>query len=143
VLDPADRLLLVRADDELGSWWTTPGGGVEPGETDAEALTRELAEELGLRTFELGSLIWTREHWLVHPRSWGGQQERHYLVRTTPFEPVPDFSAAELVDEGVHEARWFSVAELEGLVTAPQRLAELVRDLLEHGPPPEPLDAGV
>jgi 8-oxo-dGTP pyrophosphatase MutT (NUDIX family)/G:T/U-mismatch repair DNA glycosylase len=143
VLDLSDRLLLVRADDELGSWWTTPGGGIEPGETDAEALARELAEELGLRDFEVGPLIWTREHWLVHPRRWGGQQERHYLVRTTQFEPMPDFSAAELVDEGVHEARWFTVAELEQLVTAPQRLGELVRDLLEHGPPPEPIDAGV
>jgi TDG/mug DNA glycosylase family protein len=143
VLDPSDRLLLVRADDELGRWWTTPGGGVEPGETDAEALTRELAEELGLRDFELGPLIWTREHWLVHPRRWGGQQERHYLVRTTPFEPRPDFTAAELVEEGVHEARWFTVAELEQVVVAPQRLAELVRDLLEQGPPAEPMDAGV
>jgi 8-oxo-dGTP pyrophosphatase MutT (NUDIX family) len=143
VLDASDRLLLVRADDELGSWWTTPGGGVEPGESDAEALRRELAEELGLRGFELGPQIWTREHWLVDPRRWGGQRERHYLVRTTPFEPVPDFSAAELVDEGVHEARWFSVADLEGLVTAPQRLGELVCDLLEHGPPPKPIDAGV
>jgi 8-oxo-dGTP pyrophosphatase MutT (NUDIX family) len=142
-LDPAGRLLLVRADDELGSWWTTPGGGVEPDESDAEALARELAEELGLRDVALGPLIWTREHWLVNPRRWGGQQERHYLVRTTPFEPVPGFSASELVDEGVHEARWFSVAELEGVITAPQRLAELVRDLLEHGPPREPVDAGV
>jgi TDG/mug DNA glycosylase family protein len=143
VLDSADRLVLVRADDELGSWWTTPGGGVEPGESDADALGRELAEELGLRDFELGPLIWTREHWLVNPRRWGGQKERHYFVRTSSFEPKPDFTAEELVEEGVHEARWFAVDELADLITAPRRLAELVGDLLENGPPAEPIDAGV
>jgi hypothetical protein len=43
----------------------------------------------------------------------------------------------------VHEARWFMVAEVDQLIVAPKRLAELVRDLLAHGPPAEPIDAGV
>jgi G:T/U-mismatch repair DNA glycosylase/8-oxo-dGTP pyrophosphatase MutT (NUDIX family) len=139
VLDQADRVLMVRFEDELGDWWSTPGGGVDPGESDEEALARELAEEVGLLDFELGPLIWTREHWLVNPRKWGGQKERHYLVRTAAFEPAPSFSAAELAAEGVHEARWFGVDELESVITGPRTLASLVRDLIEHGPPPEPL----
>jgi TDG/mug DNA glycosylase family protein len=143
VVDPDDRVLLVRFDDELGTWWSTPGGGVEPGESETHALERELAEEVGLRDYELGPLIWTREHWLVDPLRWGGQRERHYLVRVDPFEPKPDFTAAELVEEALHEARWFQVDELATLITGPRRLAALVRDLLEHGPPPQPLDAGV
>jgi TDG/mug DNA glycosylase family protein len=143
VLDRADRVLLVRFEDELGSWWSTPGGGVETGESDAHALERELAEEVGLRDYELGPLIWTREHWLVNPTLWGGQRERHYLVRIGAFEPKPDFTSAELIAEGVHEARWFAVDEIERLTTGPRRLAELVRDLLAHGPPAEPRDVGV
>jgi G:T/U-mismatch repair DNA glycosylase/8-oxo-dGTP pyrophosphatase MutT (NUDIX family) len=139
VLDQADRVLMVRFEDELGDWWSTPGGGVDPGESDEEALARELAEEVGLRDFELGPLIWTREHWLVNPRKWGGQRERLYLVRTAAFEPAPSFSAAELAAEGVHEARWFSVDELDSVITGPRTFALLVRDLIEHGPPPEPL----
>ena len=143
VLDPGDNVLLVRFEDAFGSWWSTPGGGVDPGESDRDALARELAEEVGLHGFELGPLIWTREHWLVDPRRWGGQRERHYLVRTEAFEPAPRFTAAELEAEGVTGARWFAVGELSTVLTGPRRLAELVRDLLRDGPPEEPVDAGV
>jgi TDG/mug DNA glycosylase family protein len=143
VLDPADRVLLVRFDDELGRWWSTPGGGIDPGESDRDALARELVEEVGLHDFELGPLIWTREHWLVDPARWGGQRERHYLVRTNAFDPAPSFTSAELEAEGVHEARWFTVDELDAVITGPRRLAALVRALLEHGPPREPIETGV
>jgi TDG/mug DNA glycosylase family protein len=142
VLDREERILLVRFEDVMGSWWATPGGGVDQGETDAEALARELREEVGLTEFELGPLVWTRQHWHVDPTRWGGQQERHYLVRADAFELAPTFTEEELAAEGVREARWFSPDELATLVTGPATLGELVRGLLEHGPPAEPPDAG-
>jgi 8-oxo-dGTP pyrophosphatase MutT (NUDIX family)/G:T/U-mismatch repair DNA glycosylase len=143
VLDPAGRVLMVRFEDNFGSWWSTPGGGVEPGESDEHALARELAEEVGLREYELGPVIWTREHRLVDIARFGGQRERHYLIRTEPFEPAPGFSPTALIAEGVHEARWFTVDELETVITGPRKLAALVRDLLANGPPVPPIDAGV
>jgi 8-oxo-dGTP pyrophosphatase MutT (NUDIX family) len=142
VLDDDGRVLLVRFQDTFGTWWSPPGGGVESGESDAHALARELAEEVGLVDYELGPQIWTRTHWMVNPSRWAGQSERHYLVRVPHFEPKPSFTEDELLAEGVYEARWFTPEELETLVTGPRRLAALVRELVANGPPAEPIDAG-
>lgn len=49
ITDAAGRLLLIRRGHEPGKGlWSLPGGRVEPGETDAQALVREVAEETGL-----------------------------------------------------------------------------------------------
>jgi 8-oxo-dGTP pyrophosphatase MutT (NUDIX family) len=48
VLDPDDRVMLLRYD-ENGGFWATPGGSLEPGETHRQAVTRELREELGIQ----------------------------------------------------------------------------------------------
>ena len=142
VLDPDARTLLVRFDWPDKSVWASPGGGLEPGETDEDAVARELAEELGLDEFELGPQLWTRAHWFLGMAGWGGQAERHYLVRTPQFEPLPRI---DLRSEGVGAMRWWALEELEreDAIYAPRRLPELLRDLLERGPPTTPVDAGV
>ena len=49
VHDDEGRLLLVRRRNEPGAGrWSVPGGRVEPGETDADAVRREVLEETGL-----------------------------------------------------------------------------------------------
>jgi 8-oxo-dGTP diphosphatase len=49
ILD-GDRLLAARRREppELAGGWELPGGKVDPGETDEEALIRECREELGV-----------------------------------------------------------------------------------------------
>jgi G:T/U-mismatch repair DNA glycosylase/ADP-ribose pyrophosphatase YjhB (NUDIX family) len=146
VLDPDDRVLLVRFDwPPERSVWASPGGGLERGEAPEQAIARELAEECGLRDFELGPCLWTREHWFADMEGWGGQGERIYLVRAGRFDPVPDRTTEELAAERIGAIRWWTPDELEAAEAefAPRRLPELVRSLLEHGPPPEPVDVGV
>jgi TDG/mug DNA glycosylase family protein len=143
VVDPDDRVLLVRFEWPDKTVWAPPGGGVEPGESDEHALVRELAEESGLHDFALGPCLWTRTHWHTDFKGWAGQTERIYLVRTEAFEPAPEWTDAQLAEEGVTAQQWFSRPELGGLLFAPRRLPQLLDDVLQQGPPAEPLDVGV
>ena len=55
--DGRGRLLMIKRGHDPGAGlWSIPGGRIEPGETDAEALVREMIEETGL-TVEVGRLI--------------------------------------------------------------------------------------
>ena len=57
VLDDAGRLLLVRRGREPSrGLWSLPGGRVEPGESDAVAVAREVLEETGLLV-EVGAVV--------------------------------------------------------------------------------------
>ena len=50
VKDGQGRLLLIKRGHDPGAGlWSLPGGRIEPGETDAEALVREMLEETGLK----------------------------------------------------------------------------------------------
>jgi ADP-ribose pyrophosphatase YjhB (NUDIX family) len=46
IFDDRERILLVRQID--GGVWTVPGGAVDPNETPADAVVREVWEETGL-----------------------------------------------------------------------------------------------
>ena len=59
IKDGQGRLLLIKRGHEPGAGlWSIPGGRIEPGETDAQALVREMREETGL-VIEAGQLIGT------------------------------------------------------------------------------------
>jgi ADP-ribose pyrophosphatase YjhB (NUDIX family) len=61
VKDPEGRLLLIRRGHEPGAGlWSLPGGRIEPGETDQQAVAREMLEETGLRV-ECRHLLGTAE----------------------------------------------------------------------------------
>jgi 8-oxo-dGTP pyrophosphatase MutT (NUDIX family) len=149
VLDPDDRILLVRFEFPRGTVWATPGGGQEPGEDDEATLRREFDEELGLHDFEIGPHIWTRTHVIPFPDgSWDGQREHIYLVRTPWFVPAPGLTWEQLRAERVHELRWWTLPDLleiagAGAWFAPRRLPMLLTELLADGPPALPLDVGV
>ena len=146
VLDEADRVLLVRFDFGDRVVWATPGGGIEAGETDEHALRRELDEEAGFVGFELGPQVWRRTHNVpLAGGRWDGQTERYYLVRTASFEPAPALGWEQLRAEGMTAVRWWTLDELEVAETlfAPRRLPLLLRELIEHGSPAEPIDVGL
>jgi 8-oxo-dGTP diphosphatase len=106
VHDAGGRLLVVRRGRPPGEGlWSLPGGRVEPGESDAEAVVRELSEETGLRV-EPGSLI--------------GQVERQGPGGVT--YDILDYAAivtggSLAAGDDASDARWATVAELRDLPT--------------------------
>jgi len=144
VIDPADRVLMVKLDIPWTEWvgWVLPGGGIDDGESATDALCRELLEETGLRDPFVGPVVCRRIH--RNPRmipGFAGQQETIHLVPCHDFEPAPTMSAEELRAEQVVDMRWFTLAELRTTteVLVPEPLADLVERVLEFGGTLEPL----
>ncbi len=133
LVDAADRVLLLRGTDpedpSQGSWWFTPGGGLDPGEEPLQAACRELAEETGLRlpAEALGGVVHER---VAHFRFSGvayRQAEVYYLARVDAHEvDTAGWTAVEVASVTGH--RWWPRAELAttGERVFPRELAEVL-----------------
>ncbi len=97
VLDPERGVLLVRHSYARG--WHFPGGGVEPGETLADALARELLEEGNVRLKAQPALhgifynpsASVRDHvalFIVREFEWGGPPRPTAEIRESRFFPL-------------------------------------------------------
>ncbi|RKE21374.1 NUDIX hydrolase [Streptomyces sp. TLI_171] len=143
LLDPVGRVLLLHGTDPATpgtDWWITPGGGIEPGESPAEAAGRELAEEIGLAGVEWGPLIaYGTVRFSFRGRDYE-QEQLFHLARTTRTE-------VSLTESGADEhalllaARWWTMGELRttGETIYPRQLAALVEQVLTEGPPEPPV----
>jgi len=57
VLDEENRILMVKHVHPERTVWMVPGGGIEEGESSAQAAVREVWEETGLEV-EITGLVW-------------------------------------------------------------------------------------
>ncbi len=60
IIRSENQLLLGRRPDHKrhGGLWEFPGGKIEDGETEADAVTRELLEEFGVETISVGKVVY-------------------------------------------------------------------------------------
>jgi len=137
LLDPQDRVLLMRYDDgpPNGSHWSTPGGGLNPGEDYPEAAVRELAEETGWTDIALIREVHRRSHVMEYATWIVRQHERLYLARTDqPRRPIAGVDAMHAAD-GIAAWRWWTLAELDTTAETvwPAELADLIRSATQAG----------
>ncbi len=94
--------------------WGLPGGGLDPGESPADGLPREVWEETGQR-IELGPLLTVQsQHWVG--RSPGGRLEDFHAVRIVHRATCPSPAPVVVHDVGgtTADARWVAFDELGG-----------------------------
>lgn len=104
VVTDGERALLF-SDSDPGvpglHWWITPGGGIDPGETELEAAVRELAEETGLAVAAQDLVGPVMKRFVIHGYSDQvlGQAEAFYVLRVpTPFTlDTSGFTAEEKI----------------------------------------------
>lgn len=139
VQDADGRVLLFHTGDStdpaLGTCWELPGGGIEPGESHADAAVRELREESGLliRPDQVGPPTWRRDATYRYRGQRRLQHERVVAVRLSSRRPAVDGSRRdELEGEDCFGSRWWAVADIVASAERfyPGRLPALLPDFL-------------
>ncbi|WP_223626000.1 NUDIX domain-containing protein [Microbacterium sp. EST19A] len=112
------RVLLMRRLKGGRRYTVLPGGGIEAGETPAQAAVRELAEETGLVGTVTGDIA-TVDH---------DDRRAHYLLLTAlPGEPTlggPEALAES--EDNKYRPGWVPMAELADEPLVPEEAREIV-----------------
>jgi len=117
VVTSEGRVLLARHEKGGESYWVLPGGSVEPGETLAGALVREMREEAGIES-EVGEFLFIND---------GYRPQEETVALYFAVEPKGEPGGADLSGEAVlREVRWFTPEELSDLDLRPRVRDELL-----------------
>jgi 8-oxo-dGTP pyrophosphatase MutT (NUDIX family) len=133
VLIRGGQVALIRRRRAGSEYWLFPGGGVETGESPADAAAREAKEELGLdvRIDRMVATVIFRGNTQI------------FFAATEIGGCFGSGTGEELASDdgsvyGSYEPCWRAIAELEGSDVRPRAVARLVNST--EGWPPRPLE---
>lgn len=137
ILNSIDQVLLVQINEYKENEWNVPGGGVEEGESDEEALLRELSEELGTEKFNilLKSSIINRydfpdeliEKIISEGKNYRGQEQVQFVVRF-----LGNDSDIHIQTEEIRKYKWVSQNNLDEYLLFPNQLENIKSVLREY-----------
>jgi len=139
---PDGQVLLARRPEgkPYAGYWEFPGGKVEPGEPVAEALARELAEELGLA--EVRSVPWiTVSHTYPHAtvrlmfrrvRAWQGEPQAREGQMLAWRHPQA-LELRPLLPASIRPIRWLQLPDVYRISCAAQIGVQAFERVLDEG----------
>ncbi len=142
----ATHVFLIQAVDPADAskppWWEIPGGGIDPGESSADAAMRELQEEAGQASAEVGPIVFTQ----YVEFSFGGydfEQDEVIHIAWTKDMSINRPTGLEYLEAlAFRDARWWPIADVVASTEAflPPRLPELIPLIANRELPDPPLD---
>jgi 8-oxo-dGTP diphosphatase len=129
-------VLLVEYFDSTGLHFNLPGGGVEPGESLAEAMLREVREETSAEV-EPGPLLWVVEYEPGRNRQWGGPTPALSFIFAARLKPGRPAHLPETPDTHQTGVRWVPLANLAEVELLPHIANQILAYAAsgESGPP--------
>jgi ADP-ribose pyrophosphatase YjhB (NUDIX family) len=122
-------LLVIKQVDEIGAWYTLPGGGQNPGETLVQALQRECLEEVGLEV-EVGDLLFVREYIGKNHEFWEHDADSHQIEFifdcSIKGDNLPRIGTSP--DIGQIDVEWISLQEIMNFRLYPKALIHILVD---------------
>lgn len=94
IFTPEDHIIISKRHEHLhqGGLWEFPGGKVEDGETESQALCRELDEEIGIQ-------LTSSEYWFTISHDYPDKKVELLIYKVTAYDGQLESKEGQLIKE--------------------------------------------